>query len=419
MSNIQLNNVVRKQKSILFLSHYFPPEVNAPANRTFEHCRRWAKNKDISITVVTNFPNHPDGKILGHYRNRLKAEEEIECIRVVRLLTVITANEGLLLRTFNYVFFMIVSVFFVLLSRRKYDIVIATSPQFFCGIAGAIISKVKRIPLILEVRDLWPESIVAVGAIRNRAIISLLERIELWLYVSSSKIVSVTKSFKEIICKKGIDPQKIEIIYNGVDMSTFDAEMPISNQELKSFLVDGFKIGYIGTIGMAHSIHTLVDAAEKMKDEAIKFVIVGSGAEKGNIEELINARNLENIKLFPLIQRNEISSVINELDIFLVHLKKQDLFKTVIPSKIFEGMALKKTILIGVDGEARSIIEDAKCGVYFEPENTEDLINKIYYIRDNPRISKTMGENGYKKLQLDFNREQLANKMLEVILSTE
>ncbi len=167
---------MNKRKKILFLTHYFPPEVNAPANRTYEHCKEWAK--EIDVTVITNFPNHPDGKIFKGYKNKLIQKETIDGINVVRLLTFITPNEGFILRTLNYLFYMFVSVIYAVFSNLNYDIVIATTPQFFCGIAGKIISRIRRKPFILELRDLWPESIIAVGAIQNKSVIKFLEWLE-------------------------------------------------------------------------------------------------------------------------------------------------------------------------------------------------------------------------------------------------
>jgi len=401
---------------ILFLTHYFPPEVNAPANRTFEHCREWVKEPDVDITVITNFPNHPDGKIFPGYKNKLYQNEKIDGIEVIRVLTFISANEGFLLRTTNYVFYMIMSILYVLFSRLKFDIIVATSPQFFCGLAGKYIAKLKRKPFILEIRDLWPESIVVVGAITNQRIIKFLEGIEKRLYKSADHIVLVTRSFVKHIHKCGISKEKISVIFNGISVDIFNNKSEISDKKLKSTLEsDKLRLGYIGTIGMAHSIITLVDAAEKLKEEDVQFLVIGSGAERKNIEEEIEKRRLDNFNVFPIQPKSEIPSIINGLDIFIVNLKKSDLFKTVIPSKIFEGMIMKKPILIGVDGEARKIVEEAEVGLYFEPENAADLVQKIQYLSNNPAERKRSGENGYNYVINKFNRINLAAEMLSII----
>ena len=401
------------KKHLLFLTHYFPPEVNAPANRTFEHCKLWVT--DIEVTVITNFPNHPDGKIFPDYKNKLVQKENNSGINVVRLWTFITPNEGFILRTLNYIIYMMAAVTYVLLSRIKFDVVIATTPQFFCGLAGKFISQLKNKPFILELRDLWPDSIVAVGALKNKTIISILTKIELGLYKSAALIVSVTNSFKENLISRGIDNNKIEVIYNGVDEQIFSEIKPIKDQALKSFLENGFKVGYIGTLGMAHSLSTLIDAAKVLEKEEVKFIIVGSGAERERLENEIKEKRLNNIAIFPLQPKSERPSIIEALDLFFVHLKKNDLFKTVIPSKIFEGMIMKKPILVGVDGETRKIIEDAECGLFFEPENVDDLVSKILLYKNSPQLILRHGENGYKHVLKYFNRAALAQNYLTLI----
>jgi glycosyltransferase involved in cell wall biosynthesis len=404
-------------EKILFLSHYFPPEVNAPANRTYEHCKIWAKEKNVSVTVITNFPNHPDGKIFLGYKNKFIHKEKKDGIDVIRLLTFITANEGFLLRALNYVWYMVVTILYVTLSGVKFDVVIATTPQFFCGLAGKYISRIKRKPFILELRDLWPESIVAVGAISNKKIIGFLERMEMNLYKASGKIVSLTQSFKNTLVAKGIPQDKIDIVYNGVIIDKFKSPFEITNNELSEYLSSGFLVGYIGTIGMAHSIITLVEAAEKLKESDIKFVIVGSGAERAKIENEILKRDLKNIRLFPLQPNEEIPSIVKKLNVFCVHLKKNNLFKTVIPSKIFEGMICAKPILIGVEGESKDIVENAECGLSFEPESAKDLADKILMLKNDSHLQKKLGENGYKYVTENFDRTKIALSYLSLIKS--
>ena len=407
---------MNKRLHILFLTHYFFPEVNAPANRTLEHARKWVNEADV--TVITNFPNHPDGKIFDGYQNKLIQKEVVDGINVVRLWTFITPNEGFILRTLNFLIYMLGAILYTLFSRIKSDVIIATTPQFFCGLAGKYISKLKRKPFILELRDLWPESIIAVGAIKNKAIIGILERMEFKLYKSAKKIISVTKSFKDNLVARGINSNKIEIMFNGVSFDMFTNGTAIVDVELNEFLNDGFSVGYIGTIGLAHSIGTLVDAADKLRNSNIKFVIVGSGAQRSKIEDAIKEKGLSNIKVFPIQSKEQIPSIINKLDIFCVHLKKDPLFKTVIPSKLFEGMAMKKPILIGVDGESRTIVENAQCGLFFEPENENDLIEKLESLKQDIDRIHELGENGFKYVKENFDRKIIADNYLESIKQT-
>lgn len=402
----------RKLK-ILFFTHYFPPEVNAPANRTYEHALEWVK-KGAEVIIVTNNPNHPDGKLFPGYKNKFQ-KEIINGIEVRRVWTFITPNEGFILRTLNYLIYMTLSLIYSLLFIKRVDVVIATTPQFFCALAGKYAAKLKKSKFILELRDLWPESIVAVGALKNRFIINLLEKIEINLYKSADIIISVTKSFKENLTQRGIDSNKIFIIYNGVYFETFTNGKEIDDKDLKEFLSSGFKIGYIGTIGMAHALSTVIEAAELLKNTDVKFAIVGSGAERQILEEKIKERNLNNVKIFSLRPKEEIPSIIKKLDLFLVHLKKNDLFKTVIPSKIFEGMFMKKPILIGVDGEARAIVDEARAGEYFEPENSSELVKKIIHLKNSENLLKEYGENGFLFVSEHFDRKKAALKFYDLI----
>lgn len=402
-----------KRNHLLFLTHYFPPEVNAPANRTYEHARLWVGKMDV--TVITNFPNHPDGKLFPGYKNRLIQKETIDGIDVVRLWTFITPNEGFVLRTLNYLIYMIASVTYIVFSGIKFDLLIATTPQFFCGLAGKYAARIRRKPFILELRDLWPESIIAVGAIRNRRIISFLENMELSLYRAADHIVCVTKSFKENLINRGIEEKKIDVVFNGVSSDIFSSGDNVDNQEIAGFLSDGFVAGYIGTIGMAHSIITLVKAAEKLKNENIKILVVGSGAERENLQKLIEEKGLKNIRIFPIQPKDQIPGIICRLGAFIIHLKNQPLFMTVIPSKLFEGMIMRKPLLLGVNGESRRIVEEAGCGLYFEPENEDDLCSKLLYYRDNPEARRLHGDNGYTYVLENYDRKKLAGKLLDII----
>jgi len=402
-----------QDKTILFLTHYFPPEVNAPANRTFEHCREWTKN--LKVIVLTNFPNHPDGKIFPGYKNKFIQKEILDRINVIRLWTFITPNEGFLLRSLNYLIYFFAVIFYVVFSRIKFDLIIATSPQFFCGLAGGIISKLKRKKFILEIRDLWPESILTVGAIKNSVFISILKCLARFLYGIADQIVVVTNSFQKALIEIGINEKKITVIHNGIDIDFFRNHNRISNKDLADFLSSGFIVGYIGTIGMAHGIYTIIEAAEKMNDNQIKFALIGSGADKKKIYHLINNKGLKNIRLFELQPRDEVPSIISKFDVFIVHLRNSELFKTVIPSKIFEGMFMRKPLLLGVDGETRDLIQDSNCGLFFRPEDSSSLIENLLLLKSDEQMRISMGNSGYNSVVKSFNRKKLAEEYFKLI----
>ncbi|THB69786.1 MAG: glycosyltransferase WbuB [Gammaproteobacteria bacterium] len=398
---------------ILFLSHYFPPEVNAPATRTYEHCRHWVE-AGHKVTVVTCVPNHPQGKIYPGFKNRLYQKEIVDGIEVIRLWTYITANEGFLKRTLNYVLYMI-AVIMALPFLPKANIVVSTSPQFFCGLAGFFYSFFKRARWILEIRDLWPESIIAVGAITNKKIIRVLEWIERFAYRRSDKIVCVTDAFKKYISNKGIDSNKIEVIKNGVDLQLF-SEFSGKNELAEEYqLSDKFVASYVGTHGMAHHLETVLEAANLLRDrDDIIFILVGDGAERNKLLSLKEEMQLNNVLMLGQMPKARMPEVWDLSDASLVLLKKSDLFKTVIPSKIFESMAMRKPIVLGVEGEVKEIIENAECGICIEPENAQQLADALTKLADDAELHKNKGDNGRRYVENYFDRKVLANNYANV-----
>lgn len=264
---------------ILFLTDNFPPEVNAPASRTFEHCREWVR-AGHGVTVITCFPNFPDGKVFKGYRNRLRKMETLAGIRVIRVWSYIAANKGFLKRILDYVSFMFSAIAASLLVNKP-DLVIGTSPQFFTVCAAYVVGRAKRIPFVFELRDLWPESIKAVGAMRQSILIGMLEKLELFLYRKASRIVSVTQSFKKNLVKRGIDGGKISVITNGADMSHFRPTQKDHELERKYGLEGKFVAAYVGTHGMAHGLETILRAAKQIKNfddsDAFRFILLETG----------------------------------------------------------------------------------------------------------------------------------------------
>lgn len=399
---------------ILFLTDNFPPEVNAPATRTVEHCTEWVK-KGHEVTVITCAPNFPKGEVFEGYQNKLRQVEYINGIKVIRVWTYISANKGFLKRTLDYISFA-VSSFWVGLFVKT-DLIVATSPQFFTALSGRWLSFFKRKKWIMEVRDLWPESIKAVGALSgDSSIYKLLEWLEGRMYKSASKIVVVTDTFKKIIAARGISPDKIDVIKNGVKLDKF-TKIPKDKELLKELGLEGkFVVGYIGTHGMAHKLDFIMECASKTKNESIHFVFLGDGAEKGKLLKMVEEKGIKNVTMLPFVSKKKVVRYISLTDVALVPLKKSDTFKTVIPSKIFENAAMEKPILLGVEGESQKIIEDYKAGLCFEPENEADFFEKLYLLAEDKNIYENCQE-GCQKLALDFDRDKLAMNMLNILKS--
>lgn len=400
---------------ILFLTHYFPPEVNAPASRTYEHCREWVR-EGHDVTVVTNTPNHPKGEIYPGYRNRLFQKEEMDGIRVIRMLTYVTANEGIVKRTLNYFLFLIMSVLTVPFFPRC-DIVVSTSPQFFAGLAGYAVSRLKRVPWVLEIRDLWPESILSVGAISNPTVIATLERLEAFAYEKADAIVSVTDAFKPHIEARG-GRGKVSVIKNGADLSLFTA-VPRDRTFADELGINGkFVAAYVGTHGMAHGLDTILDAARRLDGQSrVVFLLVGEGSEKRRLEQKRDALGLTNVIMLGQQPKDSMPRIWSVADVSLVLLRKLDLFTTVIPSKIFESMAMAKPVILGVLGESRSLIDESGAGVGFEPEDAEALARVVEKMASDAALYGQMAEQGPKYVREHFDRRKLAQRYLSLLTS--
>ncbi len=398
---------------ILFLSHYFPPEVNAPATRTREHCRRWAE-AGHDVTVVTCAPNHPRGRVYPGYSNRLWQREYIDGITVIRLWTFLSANEGFLLRTMNYVSFMFACILAAPFLPRS-DVLITTSPQFFNGLAGWPVSIIKRCPWVLEIRDLWPESILAVGAIRNRRVIAALEWLERFAYRKAARVVSVTDAFKGHICARGAHPENVYVIKNGVDPDFFQLDDAASPPPELS-VGDHFVAAYFGTHGMAHHLETVLEAAELLRDDdRIRFLLVGDGAERAGLLEERDRRGLNNVIMLEQQPKARMPALWQATGASLVLLRNSPLFETVIPSKIFESLAMQRPVILGVRGESRELLERSNAAVFITPEDARELADAVRQLADDPARCRAMGEAGREFVTRHFDRSVLARRYLNML----
>lgn len=401
---------------ILFLSHYFPPEVNAPASRTYEHCREWVQ-AGHRVTVVTCAPNHPRGRLYDGYRNALWAREQRDGIDVRRVWTYITANEGFLKRTLNYLSYMAACIV-IAPFLPKVDVVVSTSPQFFNGLAGYVVSRQKRVPWLLEIRDLWPESILAVGAITNRMVIRALEWLELFAYRKADRIVPVTNAFQRHMEGKGVVPTKISVIKNGADLSLYK---PVDGQNplIADLGLEGkFVAAYFGTHGMAHHLETILHAAARLREHPnIFFLLAGDGAERERLLALRNQLTLPNVLMLEQQPKERMPWLWALSHVSLILLKKSDLFKTVIPSKLFESMAMEKPIILGVEGESAEILQAAGAGFCIEPENDQQLADRVLQLYSDTALLKRLSSMAREHVVENYDRARLAKQYETVLLS--
>jgi len=360
-------------------------------------------------------PNHPQGRIYEGYRNRIYQRETKDGISIVRIWTFVTANEGFLKRTLNYISYMCSAIIGSLLVPKA-DIVLSTSPQFFNGLAGYVVSKVKRIPWVLEIRDLWPESIVAVGAIRNPSVIKLLEWVERFAYQKADRIVPVTDSFKTYMLNKGIEGEKIIVVKNGVDLAQYAPIEGASALAEELGITGKFVVSYFGTHGMAHHLETIFHAARRLSNSKnIVFLMVGDGAERQALVRMRDKMGLDNVMMLDQQPKHRMREFWALSDISLVLLKKSDLFKTVIPSKIFESLAMAKPIILGVEGESADLLREAKAGMCIEPEQADELAARILELSRNPERCQQLGRNGRRYVIEHFDRIVLARKLASVL----
>ncbi len=399
---------------IVFFTHYFPPEGNAPASRTYENCRRWVE-AGHEVTVITGAPNVPAGVVYEGYQNRLWQREVLDGIDVLRVWTYIAPNKGTAKRIANYVSYMMTSMLAGLLVRRP-DILISTSPQFFCGLAGMLVGRLRRVPRVLEIRDIWPESITAVGAMRRSAALRALEYLERFMYRSASLLVTVGKGYRGKLIERGVPARSIEVVTNGADLSLFEPGPADPGLRDRYGLGQRFAVAYVGTIGMASGLQVAIRAGQKLADQgddSIRIVLVGDGAERAEIAA--QARELSAVEVIGRLPKSEIPALLRSVDGCFIHLKGTPLFRTVLPSKMFEAFAMRRAVVLGVDGDAREIMERAEAGVFVRPDDEDDLIEKIRSLQADPAKCERLGDNGRKAAEQTFNRDTLAADYLQIL----
>lgn len=398
---------------LLFLTDNFPPEVNAPANRTYEHCKEWVKS-GVDVTVITCAPNFPKGKVYSGYKNRIFQKEVIDGIQVIRVWSYITANEGFFKRIFDYISYAFMAFWVGLFVKT--DLIIATSPQFFTAVSGASLAFWKRKKWIMEVRDLWPESIIAVGAMKRNLFIRFFEWLEKKLYQSADHIVVVTDTFKTKISQRGIDPEKISIFKNGANLEFFKPSTKPKYLIERLELENKFVFAYIGTHGMAHGLHFILNAVSKIKltHPDYMFLFIGDGAEKKGLKVFADELDISNVLFIDSVPKDLILDYLNLIDVALVNLRKNDTFLTVIPSKLFEAAAMGKPVLLGLEGETKKIVENYNAGLCFKPENETSFLTALHQISSDKDLYERY-KDGCFRLAADFNRSIIAAAMLEKI----
>jgi colanic acid biosynthesis glycosyl transferase WcaI len=407
---------------ILYVSQYFPPEMGAPAARAVELSRHWVR-LGHETTVLTGFPNHPTGIVPEDWKSRfrqLRYTETVDGVTVVRAWLWPLPNRKAHERIRNYASFCL-SAALSGLDLPKPDVVIATSPQLLVALSGWWLAWWKRVPFVFEVRDLWPESLAAVGAGSEESLLHrTLAAIAGFLYRRADRIVVVSPAFKDHLMRYwNVPAEKISIVENGVETALFRFDPSATEIRKQLQLEDRFLICYIGTMGNAHGLETLIAAAEELRTAfpSAMFLLIGEGAEKDKIVELAAARGLANLQFLGQQPRERIPAYVSAADLCLVMLKKTELFKTVIPTKLLEYMACERPVIIAVDGQARQIVEAAGAGVFVEPENSQALVQAILTLANDPERRHEMGTRGREYIVNQCSREKTALDYIDVLAS--
>lgn len=394
---------------ILLLTDNFVPETNSPALRAHEHARVWAA-EGAKVTVITTIPNFPTGRTLPPYRNRLYQKETIDGIEVVRVWSLLAPNRGIFWRSLDFLSFA-VSGFLAGLFQRA-DVILATSPQLLTALAGGCLATVKRRPWVFEVRDLWPDSIVAVGMMRENFFIRALRILETGLYRHASRIVAVSNGIRDRLVARGVPEGKIGVVPNGVNMRRISADAGGMNFREMLGLRDRFVLGYIGTHGMAQGLEVVLDAAHSLRDSDAFFLFVGDGARRNAVIARASEMHLHSVQFVGLVPREVAAAYLRACDVVLIPLKRTSQVEITLPGKIFEAAALGKPIIVSAEGASADLVRRYGAGLVAPPEDAGALADAIRRLVGDPELRKRLG-HGSLALARDFNRERFAKAMLE------
>lgn len=394
--------------------------MGAPSARVSELARHWvAAGHDV--TVLTGFPNHPDGVVRPEYRQRFWrgfCREDFHGVKVLRTFLLPFPNRKPYERILNYTSFCMSAALAASFAERP-DIVIATSPQLLVGLSGWWAARIKKVPLVLEVRDLWPESLVGTGVGNESSLMyRSIGKVATFLYRRADSIVVVTPSFRDHLAREwSVQPEKISIVQNGVETALFTPQS--SGLEIRAQLgMEGkFVVSYIGTLGLAHGLETLIDAAERLQSVApeVLIMLVGEGADRERILALAQSKQLKNLVFVSQQPREMIPSYISASEACLVMLRGKEVFETVIPTKMLEFMSCARPVILAVRGQAKRVLEAAGGGICVEPDSPEALCSAILRLKEHPALCEEMGRAGRSYIIRELSRERTAQEYLAVL----
>lgn len=403
---------------IVVICHYFPPEIGAPSARLYEMAKHWVQLGN-EVHVVTCFPNHPTGVIPEEYRNKKYSHEVMDGIEVHRNYVYATPNKGFIKKTLGHISFMFSSVVFSMRKIKEPDVIITSSPTFFSIFSGYWYSLRKKARFVLEIRDLWPAAMIELGVMKKGYITNALEKMELFFYRKSKKLIMVTKSFKENVVSRGIDSSKVHVITNGVEQELFYPKE--KNKEIMEEydLKNKFVVSYVGAHGISQNLNTILKVAKALeKEKDIQFLFIGEGAEKDKLMQIVVEQEINNVTFFDAQPKEMIPEFYSISDISLIPLKNIELFKTFIPSKMFEIMACGIPIVASLEGEAAEILKESQAAVVVRPDTPTEITQAILKLKNDKSLLETYKKNGPAFVEQHYSRRKLAEQYLKIISET-
>lgn len=401
---------------ILYISQYFHPEVCAPTNRALANVKYLADKKH-DVTVLTEMPNHPKGIIFDEYKHKVFIKEKMNNFNVVRIWVFTSIKKSFITRMLFYLSFMLNGILYLLFDWKNYDAVYISSPPLFVSGIGLLISKLyTKTKILFEVRDLWPDSAIDLGELNNKSAIKLAENLEKAIYNKSKAIIVISEYMRTRLSEKGIDQAKIKLIHNGTDEEFITKEKVVPKTLKERYKKnEKFIIVYAGNLGIAQNISVIIKAAEFLQKEDVLFLLIGDGPRKKTLEQQAHESKLKNLTFVGEIKRELIHQYLCLADCGIINLQAIPLFRGALPSKIFDYMACNLPILIGVEGEAKQLVETSKTGIGFSSDSSDDLTQKILFLKNNPNILQSMKNNGSDFVLKNFNRNIQAKKIEELI----
>jgi glycosyltransferase involved in cell wall biosynthesis len=403
---------------VLIVTHYFPPEIGAPQARLSALAATWAADGD-DVTVLTGMPNHPTGVLPPSYRRAVRRRERVDGYRVVRTWLYATPNEGMARKTLGHLSFMVSSVLLGWRASGPADVVVVSSPTFFSILSGWLLARLKRARFVVEIRDLWPAIFVELGVLTNRRVIGMLERLELAAYAAADQVVVVSEGFRADLVRRGVPPEKVHTIRNGVDLGRF-ASVPGSSADRAGLRArlgagpDDCLVLYAGTHGISQALPAIADAAAQLDGRAIRFAFVGDGADKKRLQRRVDELGLRNVVLLPGVPSAEMPALLAAADICLVPLRNVPLFASFIPSKMFEYLAAGKAVVGSVTGEAAQILAEAGA-VVVPPEDSGSLAAAIAALAADPQLRAVIGQTGRAFAERCHDRAALAREYRKIL----